>query len=103
MVNLIQNAFDAVLETNQEKKEIKVEIEDKGETLRLGVIDNGIGMDEETLKKAFTPFFTTKPKGSGLGLAIVEKLCEAMKIKIKVQTKPGEGTAIWLEMPRFLS
>ncbi|AIH04114.1 MULTISPECIES: HAMP domain-containing sensor histidine kinase [Thermodesulfobacterium] len=103
VVNLIQNAFDAVLETNQEKKEIKVEIEDKGETLRLGVIDNGVGMDEETLKKAFTPFFTTKPKGSGLGLAIVEKLCEAMKIKIKVQTKPGEGTAIWLEMPRFLS
>ncbi|WP_028840892.1 two-component system sensor histidine kinase NtrB [Thermodesulfobacterium hveragerdense] len=103
VVNLIQNAFDAVLETNQEKKKIKVEIEDKGEILRLGVIDNGIGMDEETLKKAFTPFFTTKTKGSGLGLAIVEKLCEAMKIKIKVQTKPGEGTAIWLEMPRFLS
>ncbi|QER41688.1 HAMP domain-containing histidine kinase [Thermodesulfobacterium sp. TA1] len=103
VVNLIQNALDAVLETNQEKKEVKIEVEDYGESLRVRVVDNGPGMDEDTLKKAFDPFFTTKPKGSGLGLAIVEKLCEAMKIKINLQTQKGEGTSIWLEIPRFLS
>jgi two-component system sensor histidine kinase HydH len=59
-------------------------------------------MDEKTLLKATEPFFSTKPKGSGLGLAIVEKLCEALNIKFKIESKEGEGTRVCLIIPELL-
>ena len=59
-------------------------------------------MDEETLIKAMEPFFSTKPKGSGLGLPIVKKLCEALNIRIKINSKKGEGTRICLIIPESL-
>ena len=51
----------------------------------LDVIDNGSGMDEQTLSRVFEAFFSTKPTGSGLGLATVKRIVEA------------HGGRIWLE------
>ncbi len=65
----------------------------------LVVIDNGPGMDEETLKKATLPFFTTKPKASGLGLYLVKKVARAHGGRLYLYSKPGEGTIAALELP----
>lgn len=58
------------------------------------VQDTGVGIPEETMKKLFTPFFTTKPigKGTGLGLAIVYGIVKMHQGRIGVQSQVGEGT-----------
>ena len=41
------------------------------------MVDDGSGMDDDTLSRAFVPFFTTKDQGVGLGLALCERLVRA--------------------------
>src|SRR3954447_3430553 len=68
----------------------------------LSVSDTGCGMDDETLRHAQEPFFTTKGvgKGTGLGLSMVHGLAEQSGGKLALRSLPGEGTTaeIWLPM-----
>lgn len=66
-----------------------------GEFIKLEVIDNGEGMDDELMKSIFEPFFTTKDvgKGSGLGLATVHELIHKLGGHIKASSSPGEGAS----------
>ena len=63
------------------------------------IIDSGVGMDEVTQKKLFTPFHTTKKKGSGLGLPISLKIVEDHHGKIKVTSEKGLGTTVQVFLP----
>ena len=69
--------------------------------LRLSVSDTGEGMDEETLERAATPFFTTKGvgKGTGLGLSMVQGLVEQSGGKLLIESRKGKGTTISLLLP----
>ncbi|KYG70449.1 histidine kinase [Bdellovibrio bacteriovorus] len=73
--------------------------------LQVQVSDNGPGMTEETVKKLFTPFeqgdksTTRKYGGTGLGLSITKKLVDLMNGTIEVESKPGEGTSFWVNIP----
>jgi PAS domain S-box-containing protein len=71
-----------------------------GRYVRLSVTDTGEGMDEETLRHATEPFFTTKGpgKGTGLGLPMVHGLAEQFGGRFDLQSRVGEGTIaeIWL-------
>jgi len=66
----------------------------------LSVSDTGCGKDDETLKHAQEPFFTTKGvgKGTGLGLSMVHGLAEQSGGRLVLKSRPGEGTTadIWL-------
>jgi signal transduction histidine kinase len=59
----------------------------------LEVRDNGQGMDDLTLSKIFTPFFTTKPGGHGLGLAAVQGIVRSHRGAIHIETTKGNGCA----------
>ena len=72
--------------------------------VRIFVVDNGIGISEENLTKLFKPFervggdqFATE--GTGLGLSVVEKLAQLMRGKVGVESKVGEGSKFWVELP----
>ena len=71
----------------------------------LEVIDNGIGMNEEGMKKLFKPFsqadksIQARYGGTGLGLWITYKLIALMKGKILVRSKPSKGTRFTLKIP----
>ncbi|MCK1711393.1 MULTISPECIES: MHYT domain-containing protein [unclassified Bradyrhizobium] len=66
----------------------------------LSVSDTGCGMDDQTLRHAQEPFFTTKGvgKGTGLGLSMVHGLAEQSGGRLVLKSRPGEGTTadIWL-------
>ena len=72
-----------------------------GDYLRLRVSDTGGGMDEETQKKIFLPFFTTKRtgEGTGLGLSIVHGIVLGMGGSISVESDVGKGTAFTIHLP----
>ena len=57
-------------------------------------------MTPEQQKRAFTSLLsTTKQKGTGLGLAVVSKIVEAHHGKVRVKSKPGQGTTVTLILP----
>jgi PAS domain S-box-containing protein len=61
--------------------------------------DTGVGMDEETLKNLFNPFFTTKEKGAGLGMALTHKIIEDHRGTIEVKSEKGKGSTFLLFLP----
>jgi len=69
-----------------------------GEVL-LDLIDNGSGMNPETVAKMFQVFFSTKPGGSGLGLPTARKIIEAHGGRIAVDSEPGRGTRFTIALP----
>jgi PAS domain S-box-containing protein len=72
-----------------------------GNYVCLSVTDTGTGMNEETLKRAMEPFFTTKGvgKGTGLGLPMVHGMAEQSGGKLLLKSKLGRGTTAELYLP----
>ncbi|MFV0490250.1 MAG: PAS domain-containing protein [Pseudorhodobacter sp.] len=67
---------------------------------QISISDQGNGMDAETAKKIFQPYFTTKgDKGTGLGLAVVASILRANHGALRLETAPGEGTRFCLLWP----
>lgn len=68
---------------------------------RLEFADTGHGMDAETLARAREPFFSRKPdgKGSGLGLGSVDRILEAHRGRLELDSAPGEGTRATVYLP----
>jgi signal transduction histidine kinase len=73
-----------------------------GEYVRITVSDTGVGMSAEIVEKIFEPFFTTKnaSKGNGLGLSMVKHFVRQSGGDVTVQSIPGTGTSICLDLPR---
>ncbi len=67
----------------------------------IRVIDDGVGMDERTLARAFEPFFTTRAasSGTGLGLGISRRLAEVHGGSLSAASAPGAGTTMLLRLP----
>ena len=61
--------------------------------------DTGSGIDAETLKRIFEPFYTTKPDGTGLGLAITRKIIESHGGTMSVESDVGRGTTVTVRLP----
>ena len=70
--------------------------------VEIVVADEGEGMPEEVLSRAFTPYFTTKPAGSGTGLGLpqVQRFAEARGGAVYIESERGAGTLVHLFLPR---
>ncbi len=112
ILNLITNAFYVVNEKkNQgiENYEPSVTVMTsknppsggRGAEVLISVKDNGPGIPKKILDKIFQPFFTTKPtgQGTGLGLSLSYDIVKAHGGEIKVETKEGEGSNFYVELP----
>jgi signal transduction histidine kinase len=95
LMNLILNAVEAMPDGGR----LNVMTRADGERVRLRIADTGVGMNSEQLKKVFEPFYTTKRKGLGLGMAYVRRIVEQHEGRISVQSQPGEGVVIEIDVP----
>lgn len=95
LINVVQNAFEAV----PEKGEIIIESYKENSNLIIKVFDNGPGIAKENSGKIFNLYFTTKQTGSGLGLSIVNQIVTEHNGIIKIESNPGEGTTFILQIP----
>jgi len=111
-MNLITNAFHAVESKNGtielDLKEITLQDNElsgselqPGQYIKLSVSDNGTGMSENTIRKIFEPYFTTKGqgKGTGLGLAVLYGIVKEHKGEINVYSELGQGTVFNVYLP----
>ncbi|UYP46987.1 Sensor histidine kinase RcsC [Candidatus Lokiarchaeum ossiferum] len=117
ITNILVNSRDALIEggniqvsiSEQPKHNTTISksnhFYDKERELLISIKDDGVGMDEETLKHIFDPFFTTKKigKGTGLGLSIVYRNVLSMDGFISVESQPGEGLETKIFFPIYLT
>jgi signal transduction histidine kinase len=96
--NLISNA---IRYSNGHDPVIKINISVDDATAKIKIQDNGIGIDEQHLKKVFNMFYraTDDNAGSGLGLYIVKETVEKLKGNVSLESKHLAGTTVNLEIP----
>jgi two-component system, NtrC family, nitrogen regulation sensor histidine kinase NtrY len=108
--NLIANAVDASQNTGANAGAdagpititVSTEVithESEPPAIRVTVADTGRGMSADEAQRIFDAFYTTKEHGTGLGLAIVKRLVMDFNGTISVDTAPGKGTRISIEIP----
>jgi PAS domain S-box-containing protein len=102
LMNLVVNARDAMPDGGLITLcADEVEDERGRKHVRLAVIDEGTGMDAETLSHAADPFFTTKGigKGTGLGLPMVQGMVEQCGGRFRIESQVGQGTRVEVWLP----
>jgi nitrogen fixation/metabolism regulation signal transduction histidine kinase len=95
--NLLQNSQDALADTLEPR--VTVASAHVDGVIRLTVTDNGCGVPENVMRRAFEPYVTTKPRGTGLGLAIVKKIVEEHGGKAAIANTAPRGARVTIELP----
>jgi len=98
LIQLLENALDAV--EGMEDQKIELSVKDEAEWTRVDVKDNGCGIRNKDMNKIFLPLFTTKPKRKGLGLSIAQKLTAQMGGRLEIVPLEKGGTAATLRLQR---
>ncbi len=94
-LNLLQNAIDAMPDGGTVTIKSKRSIE----SVEIAFRDTGAGMTEDSLRRVWTPLYTTKAKGMGFGLAISKRIVEAHGGSMTVESKIGEGSTFTVILP----
>ena len=105
ILNILENAVDACCRDKlKEEHKITLKVSQDKDHIIFDIADNGIGMDSETSKKIFTPFFSLKgEEGTGLGLFISNKIVEQHGGEITVKSKLRQGTMFRIKLPKMQS
>ena len=107
LINVLDNAVQAVQEKMKEMQKrterycpvISVKTETVDNEVTICITDNGIGMNEETCRRAFEPLFTTRARGTGIGLANAKKIVEEHGGRIVLTSRTDQGTEMKIVLP----
>jgi len=96
LFNIIKNAIEAFEGVFREEKVVKVNLKKEKRKVVISIEDNGSGMTDEEVKRAFDLFYSTKSQGMGLGLSVVRRIMDALGGEVRLVSKKGEGTKVEL-------
>jgi PAS domain S-box-containing protein len=100
LLNLIQNAIEAMNENFTKEKRIHIQTKATAwETIDITLNDTGPGFSKEIANKVFMPFFTTKAHGRGMGLAICRSIIEAHGGQFTINTNSSGSSWIRFSLP----
>jgi len=99
LLNLVQNALDALQEVPPSARRLTVRTRLIGEEAEAVVRDSGPGIEPERMQSLFEPFFTTKESGMGMGLPISQTILENHGGSIRAESIPGEGAVFFIRLP----
>jgi signal transduction histidine kinase len=106
LVNMLVNARHAVNGApghepgpNGVEPEVMLRTRANGDRVTIVIADRGAGIEPAHLAHVFDPYFTTKRGGTGLGLAIAKNIVEGLGGTIGIDSAPGEGTEIRINLP----
>jgi signal transduction histidine kinase len=94
-LNMVKNAIDAMPGGGK----LTLACTADGDQVIFRISDTGVGMSEETIRKVWTPLFTTKAKGMGFGLPICKRFVEAHEGSITVKSALNKGTTFIVALP----
>ena len=100
----IDNILKNAVEFTDEKGKVSLKAELHPDNLEITVSDNGAGIPEYAIKRAFEKFFSlprpaTDEKSSGLGLSITKEIIELHSGTIHIESTPDEGTEVTIKLP----
>lgn len=95
LINIIKNSIEAI----EEKGIIEINTYNKNKYFYIEIIDNGIGMDKDTIDRITEMFFTTKKNGTGLGIALSNEIIKAHNGNIEYESKIKNGTKVTIKLP----
>jgi signal transduction histidine kinase len=84
------------MEATPDGSRIRISTGFDGDKVFVVIADKGVGMSEDEIEMAFSPFHTTKSKGYGLGLPMIRKAVEEFGGTIDLQSQKGVGTTVTL-------
>ena len=111
IINLVMNARDAmegqtgIIKIRTWNQRVTRSSGQRQDMVALEVIDHGSGMSQAVKSQVFEPFFTTKQtgSGSGLGLSMVYGFVRQSGGRVEIESAPGQGTTVRLQLPRALT
>jgi C4-dicarboxylate-specific signal transduction histidine kinase len=103
IVNLIQNAIDAMDSVDSDRRVVQVITEHNGDAVNVEIKDTGPGVDPKKSDSIFDTFFTTKPHGMGLGLAICRMIVERHDGRLAVSSANPHGAIFRIMLAQMKS
>lgn len=98
ILDIVQNSINA----GADLIEISISENDKKGVFIIIIDDNGVGMDEKTLRKAIDPYFSTRKERSvGLGLSLLKQNAERTGGNFLIDSTPGKGTRVEAEFVKY--
>ncbi|MEK4248347.1 ATP-binding protein [Paenibacillus sp. FSL W7-1287] len=94
-INVLKNAIEAMPNGGQ----VQIAIQRLANHVSVQVTDEGIGMDEETLKRIGDPFFTVKENGTGLGIMVSQKIIQSHQGLMELSSQVNVGTTVRILLP----
>lgn len=94
-VHIIRNSIEAI----PDRGYVKIQGSVEGDNVLIEIIDNGVGMSKERIKRLGEPFYSNKEKGTGLGLMLCFRIVQQHNGTIRVKSKENYGTAVEVRLP----
>lgn len=94
-LNIIKNGIEAMPQGGT----VSIRVKQDSQHVMIQIQDEGVGMNEDEVKRLGQPFYSLKEKGTGIGLMVSYRIIESLHGKITVQSQKGEGTTFTIRFP----